>query len=51
MRYIVKYWDGKNIINDLFTNDFSEVIKRERELKKQYDDVWYADILLEILVG
>jgi hypothetical protein len=51
MRYTVKYWDGKNIINDLSTNDFSEVIKRQHELKKQYDDVWYADILLEILVG
>ena len=51
MRYIVKYWDGENIIKDLSTNNFSEVIKRQHELKKQYDDVWYADSVMEILVG
>jgi hypothetical protein len=51
MRYLVRYWDGKNIINDLATDDFSEVIKRERELKKQFTDVWHADAILEILVG
>jgi len=51
MRYTVKYWNGKDIINDLITDSMEEVIERTHELKKQYDDVWYADAILEILVG
>jgi len=51
MRYLVRYWDGKNIINDIWTNNFDEVIKREQELKKEYTDVWHADVILEMLVG
>ena len=51
MRYLVRYWDGENIINDLATDDFYEVIKRERELKKLYEEVWHADAIVEFLVG
>ncbi len=51
MRYVVKYWDGKNIIDDIRTNNFDEVIKRERELKGKYTEVWHADAILEIMVG
>jgi hypothetical protein len=51
MRYLVRYFNGVDIINDLQTNDFDKVIERERELKKKYSDVWHADIIMEILVG
>lgn len=51
MRYTVRYFNGVNIINDLQTNDFSKVLIREKELKKLYEDVWYADAIEEILVG
>jgi hypothetical protein len=51
MRYTVRYWDGKNIINDLCTNDHDKVIERERELKKIYEEVWTADAIIEMLVG
>ena len=51
MRYTVRYFDGLNIVNDLQTNDFSKVLIREKELEKLYEDVWYADAILEILVG
>ena len=51
MRYVVKYFDGVNIINDLWTNNFYEVLIREKELKKLYKEVWYADTIEEILVG
>ena len=53
MRYIVRFYDGIQIINDLSTNDLSVAIKREVELRKVYgnDKVWMADILLEMMVG
>ena len=53
MRYTVRYWDGKNIINDLFTNDYNAVVDRVIVLRKKYpsDDVWYADAIIEMLVG
>jgi hypothetical protein len=53
MRYLVRYFDGVDIINDLRTDDFSKVLIREKELKKLYkeEDVWYADMILEFLVG
>jgi hypothetical protein len=53
MRYLVRYFDGVDIINDLRTDDFSKVLIREKELKKLYkeEDVWYADMVLEWLVG
>jgi hypothetical protein len=53
MRYLVRYFDGVDVINDLRTDDFSKVLIREKELKKLYkeEDVWYADMVLEWLVG
>lgn len=48
---MVRYFNGVNIINDLQTDDFDKVLIREKELKKIYEDVWYADAILEILVG
>lgn len=53
MRYTVKYWDGKNIINDLQTNELAEAVKRELKLRKIYGrgNAWYADAVLELLVG
>jgi len=53
MRYLVRYWNGTQIINDLSTNDFSKAIAREFELRKEWgsDNVWMADAVQEILVG
>jgi len=53
MRYLVRYWNGEQIINDLSTNDFSKAIAREIELRKDLgsDNVWMADAVQEILVG
>ena len=53
MRYLVRYWNGEEIINDLSTNDFSKAIAREFELRKEWgsDNVWMADAVQEILVG
>jgi len=51
MRYLVRYWDGKNIINDLCSDDYDKIFERQQELKKIYEDVWYADAIIEMLVG
>jgi hypothetical protein len=53
MRYVVKFWDGKNIIDDMRSNDFDKILKRERELGAIYgkDNVWFADVIVEIMVG
>jgi len=53
MRYTLKYFNGKDVINHLFTNDLSALIKEERKLRKIYGEgnVWFADAILEILVG
>jgi ribulose 1,5-bisphosphate synthetase/thiazole synthase len=53
MRYLVRYWNGTQIINDLSTNDLSKAIVREFELRKEWgsDNVWMADAVQEILVG
>ena len=53
MRYLVRYWNGEQIINDLATNDISAAIARECELRKEFglDNVWMADAVQEILVG
>jgi hypothetical protein len=51
--YLVRYWNGKEIVNDLKTNSISKVIAREAELRKEYgkDNAWTADLMLEIMVG
>lgn len=51
--YLVRYWNGEEIINDLRTNDISKAIAREIELRKEHgkDNVWMADLMLEIMVG
>lgn len=53
MRYLVRYWDGKNIINDLATNDCDAAYEREKELRAIYgrENVWTADAVVEIMVG
>tara|TARA_R100000900_G_scaffold18062_1_gene15216 strand:+ start:275 stop:442 length:168 start_codon:yes stop_codon:yes gene_type:complete len=55
MRYTVRYINAANeIINYLHTDDYSEAVKTESELRdKGYDrqSVWIADAVNEILVG
>ena len=53
MRYLVRYWNGQEIINDLRTDDLSKAIAREIELRKELgkDNVWMADAVQEIMVG
>ena len=53
MRYLVRYWNGKQIINDFSTDGFSEALARETELRKEWgsDNDWMADIIQEIMVG
>jgi hypothetical protein len=53
MRYLVRYYDGTNIINDLSTDSHSRAVDREFELRKTYgrENVWIADAVMEILVG
>lgn len=55
MRYIVKYINVANeVVNYLHTDDFSEAVNTEFELRdKGYDhqSVWIADTINEILVG
>ncbi len=55
MRYTVRYINAANeVINYLHTDDFSEAVKTESELRdKGYDhqSVWIADTINEILVG
>jgi len=51
--YLVRYWNGEEIINDFRTNSLSRAIAREMELKKEWgqDNVWMADLIQEIMVG
>ena len=53
MRYTVRYYNGKDIVNDLSTNELYIAIKRELELKKQNPQykIWVCDSLMELLVG
>ena len=53
MKYVVKFYDSKNIVNNLWSNDFDKILKRERELVAIYgkDNVWFADAVVEIMVG
>ena len=53
MRYLVRYWNGEQIINDLATNDLSKAIAREGELRTKFGvkNVWMADAVQEIMVG
>ena len=53
MRYLVRYWTGEQVINDLATNDMSKAIAREHELQTKFghDNVWMVDLVLEILAG
>ena len=55
MRYTVKYVNAANeIINYLHTNNFTEAINAESELRDKghnWDEVWIADAVQEILVG
>jgi hypothetical protein len=53
MRYVVKVVDGFEIINEWATNDLSEAIAKEAELRKLHGttNVWIADAVQEILVG
>ena len=53
MRYLVRYYNGKDIINDMSTDDCSKAIQRELELKKQNPQfkVWVCDLLMELMVG
>jgi hypothetical protein len=53
MRYLVKFYNGIQIINDLQTYELSAAIARESKLAKKYgrENVWIADLVTEILVG
>jgi hypothetical protein len=53
MRYTVRYYNGKDIINDSHTNCHDTAYNRERELREIYgrENVWIADAIMEILVG
>lgn len=53
MRYTVRYWNGTEIINDMHTDNYDEVVARVIVLRRKYpaDDVWYADAIIEMLVG
>jgi hypothetical protein len=53
MRYTVKYYNGIQIINDLVTNNLSQAIEREMQLRDQWgkDCVWTADRITELMVG
>lgn len=51
--YLVRYWNGQEIINDLRTDSNSVAIEREMELRKKWgqDNAWVADLIQEIMVG
>jgi len=53
MRYTVRLAIEKNICNVFLTNDLSDAIQKEIELKKIHgkENVWIADAIEEILVG
>ena len=53
MRYLVRYFNGVDIINDISTNDESVAVERQLQIKKENPSysVWIADAIMEILVG
>jgi hypothetical protein len=53
MRYLVRFYNGIQIINDLQTYELSAAIARESKLAEKYgrENVWIADSVTEILVG
>jgi 3-dehydroquinate dehydratase len=55
MRYTVRYINAANeVINYLHTDDFSEAVNTEFELRDKgynHQSVWIADAVNEILVG
>lgn len=53
MRYLVRYFNGVDIINDISTNDYDIANKRAFDLKNNNPTyrVWIADAIMEILVG
>lgn len=52
MRYTVKYVSKANeIVNYLHTNNESQAILAEDELRNQGFETWIADAIMEILVG
>ena len=53
MRYLVRYWNGNEIINDLLTNNLPKAIEKQRELWEHYGvhNVWLVDNIQELLVG
>lgn len=53
MRYLVRYWNGNEIINDLITDNLIKAIEKQRELWEHYGvhNVWMADNIEELIVG
>lgn len=53
MRYLVRYWNGNEIINDLITDNLPKAIEKQRELWEQYGvrNVWLVDNINELIVG
>lgn len=53
MRYVVKYWNGTEIIDDFAASSFFKAHEREIVLREELgsDNVWIADLVEEILVG
>lgn len=52
-RYILKYYDGTNIIKDYPTDDHRKALAKKMKLAEIYghENVWIVDNLIEILVG
>ena len=53
MRYLVRYYNGTEIINDLITNNLPKAIEKQRELWEHYGvrNVWLVDNIKELMVG
>ena len=53
MRYTVRFYNGVDIINGFSTGNLSAAIAKEAELAQQYgkDNVWIADVIMEIMCG
>jgi hypothetical protein len=53
MNYIVRYYNGIDIINDISTNSYHTALIRETELRGIWggDNVWIVDMIMELMVG
>jgi hypothetical protein len=53
MRYLIRYWNGNEIINDLITDNLPKAIEKQSELWEHYGvrNVWMVDSLTEKEVG